>query len=149
MADTNLAQTEANALLAMEKHRANEAESDFPMRRESMSLPLHALDKHEQFFLDLSRGRIDLHKVKMQNRARQVIVLARLDLGGAPHRNPDDQEVAAPHLHLYREGYGDKWAFPLPPRNFQNPRDHWITYLDFLRFCNITQPPHVRRTLIP
>ncbi len=132
----------------MEKHRANEAVCDFPMCGEAVSLPLHLPDKHEQFMLDLSCGRIDLRKIKMQNRARQVIVLARLDFGGAPHRNPDDQEIAAPHLHLHREGYGDKCAIPLPTQKFRNPVDLWTTYQDFLRFCNITQPPDVRRTLL-
>lgn len=78
-------------------------------------MPLQSLDKREHFLLDLSRGRIDLQKVKMQNRGRQVVVLVRLYLEGALHRNPDDTEVPAPHLHVYREGYGDKWAVPGPP----------------------------------
>lgn len=108
MADINLTQEEAEILLAMEKHRVNEEHSDFPMRGQSLTVPLQSADKREQFLLDLSRGRIDLLKVKMQNRARQVVVLARIDLSGAPHRNPDDQEIAGPHLHMYREGFGDK-----------------------------------------
>jgi hypothetical protein len=37
-----------------------------------------------------------------------MVVLVRLDLGGAPHRNPFDEEIGVPHLHLYREGFGDK-----------------------------------------
>jgi hypothetical protein len=143
MAEINLTQEEANVLIAMEKHRANEDHSDFPMRGQSLTLPLQSTDKREQFLLDLSRGRIDLVKVKMQNRGRQVVVLVRLDLGGAPHRNPDDEEIGVPHLHLYREGFGDKWAVPLPREAFRNPADVWITFEDFLRFCNITQPPHV------
>jgi hypothetical protein len=65
--------------------------------------------------LDLARGQIKLTKATYQNRARQAIVLMRLDLDGPPHRNPDDQEIPCPHLHFYREGYGDKWAIPPPP----------------------------------
>jgi uncharacterized protein DUF6978 len=67
------------------------------MRGQLLTLPLQSIDKREQFLLDLSRGRIDLVKVKMQNRGRHVVVLVRLE--------------------------------------------------DFLRFCNITQPPHVERGL--
>jgi hypothetical protein len=93
MAEINLTQEEANILIAMEKHRANEDRSDFPMRGQSLTLPLLSADGREQFLLDLSRARIDLQKVKMQNRGRQVLVLVRLDLGGAPHRNPDDEEI--------------------------------------------------------
>jgi hypothetical protein len=147
MAEINLTQEEANTLIAMEKHRANEERSDFPMRGQSLTLLLHSADKREQFLLDLSRARIDLQKVKMQNRGRQVVVLVRLDLGGAPHRNPDDSEIGAPHLHLFREGFGDKWAVPLPAESFRNPANVWITFEDFLRFCNITRPPHVERGL--
>src|SRR5437667_12077454 len=128
MAEINLTQEEANILIAMEKRRANEDRSDFPMRGQSLTLPLLSADKREQFLLDLSCARIDLQKVKMQNRGRQVVVLVRLDLGGAPHRNPDDEEIAAPHLHLYREGFGDKWAMPLPVGLFRNPADVWITF---------------------
>lgn len=147
MADINLTQAEADALIAIEKHRATEDRSDFPMGGQSLVLPLQSSDKREQFLLDLSRGRIDLLKVKMQNRGRQVVVLVRLDLGGAPHRNPDDEEIPTPHLHVYREGFGDKWAVPVPVDRFRVTGDVWATLEDFLRFCNITQPPHIERGL--
>lgn len=147
MADMNLTQAEADALIAMEKHRINEDRGDFPMGGQSLVLPLQSADKREQFLLDLSRGRIDLLKVKMQNRGRQMVVLVRLDLGGAPHRNPDDEEIPAPHLHVYREGYGDKWAIPVPADRFTATTDHWTTLDEFMRFCNITQPPHIERGL--
>lgn len=147
MAEINLTQAEADALIAMEKHRANEERSYFPMGGQSVILPLQSADRREQFLLDLSRGRIDLLKVKMQNRGRQVVVLVRLDLGGAPHRNPDDEEIASPHLHVYREGYGDKWAVPVPADRFRNVADLWTTLEDFQRFCNITQPPLIERGL--
>lgn len=147
MADINLTQPEADALIAIEKHRANEEHSDFPMGGQSLVLPLQSPDKREQFLLDMSRGRIDLLKVKMQNRGRQVVVLVRLDLGGAPHRNPDGKEISVPHLHLYREGFGDKWAMPVPADRFTATGDVWQTLEEFMRFCNITQPPHIDRGL--
>jgi hypothetical protein len=147
MAEINLTQAEAEALIAMEKHRVNEEHSDFPMGGQSVVLPLQSVDRREQFLLDLSRGHIDLAKVKMQNRGRQVVVLVRLDLGGAPHRNPDDEDILPPHLHVYREGFGDKWATAVPADRFRDTGDVWITFEDFLRFCNITQPPFVERGL--
>jgi hypothetical protein len=147
MADLNLTQAEADALIAMEKHRVNSDGSDFPMGGQSLALPLQSPDKREHFLLDLSRGRIDLLKVTMQNRARQVVVLVRLDLGGAPHRNPDDEEMPAPHLHVYREGYGDKWAIPVPADRFTATSDLWRTLEEFMRYCNITQSPRIERGL--
>jgi hypothetical protein len=147
MADMNLTQAEADVLIAMEKHRVNEDRNDFPLGGQSLVLPLQSVDRREHFLLDLSRGRIDLAKVKMQNRGRQVVVLVRLDLGGAPHRNPDGEEVPVPHLHIYREGFGDKWAVAVPTDRFTATRDVWRTLEEFLRFCNVTRPPYIERAL--
>jgi hypothetical protein len=147
MADFDLTQAEADTLIGMEKCRVNEDRNDFPVGGQSLSLPLQSNNKREQFLLDISCGRIDLLKVKMQNRGRQVIVLVRLDLGSAPHRNPDGKEIPAPHLHVYREGYGEKWAIPVPNNLFRATNDVWATLEDFFRFCNITQPPHIERGL--
>ena len=147
MADLNLTQAEADALIAMEKHRVNENHHNFPMAGDSLMLSLQSSDKREQFSLDISRGQIDLVRGKYQNRARQVVVLVRLDFGGRPHRNPDDQEVPCPHLHVYREGFGDKWATPAPVDWFSRISDLHGTLEDFMRFCNITLPPHIDRGL--
>lgn len=147
MADINLTQKEADALIKMEKHRLDDCSYDFPMRGAGLSVPLQSPDKREQFLLDIGRGRIELLKGTYQNRARQVVVLVRLDFGGPPHRNPDDTEVPTPHLHIYREGFGDKWAEPAPSDKFPDTTDLWRTLEDFMRFCNITQPPRIERRL--
>ena len=148
MTEVDLTQAEADSLLAMPKVRENEAIHLFPVGGSGLIVPLVAADRNENFLLDVSRGRINLLKVKYQTRARQVVVLARIDLNGAPHRNPDDSEVSCPHLHVYRHGYGDKWALPAPTANFPNTGDLWLTLLDFMQFCNITKPPHFERGLL-
>lgn len=147
MTDANLTQAEADALLAMEKHRADDAYWTYPDLGGLIMVPLVSSDRREPFLLDVRRARIALAKGTYQNRGRQVMILARLDFGGAPHRNPDGEEVGSPHLHLYREGYGDKWAYPVPPDRFSNLDDPWLTLEDFMRFCNIAEPPFIRRGL--
>ena len=144
--EINLSQAEANQLLAMEKHSATEEVFDYPYHGGSIQVPLQSPDKREQFILDVSRSQLNLSKGTYQNRSRNIIILARLDFGGQPHRNPDDSEVASPHLHLYREGFGDRWAFPIPP-DFGHPGDPWDTLLDFMKYCNITMPPVINRGL--
>jgi len=138
-----LNQAEADDLIAMEKHRVDEDPSRFPMRGESMSLDIKSFDEQEKFKLDLNRGRISLRKVTMQTRGRTTIVLVRLDLEGAPHRNPDGEEIKTPHLHRYREGYGDKWAIPVPQEHFSDASNLNVTLGDFMRYCNIVRPPHI------
>lgn len=141
MQEINLPQEEADALIAMEKHRADDQQYAFPLVGGEVIIPLVSPNRRESFLLDVRRGRIDLFKGTYQNRARQVVLLVRLDFGGQPHRNPDDIEVASPHLHLYREGYGDKWAEPVPHEIFTNLTDFRQTLEEFMQYCHITQKP--------
>jgi hypothetical protein len=145
MADIDLTQEEADALIAMPKNRANDDIVFYPARGKSVTIPLTSEDKRENFLLDIRRGRIDLLKATYQNRARQTVVLVRLDLGGAPHRNPDGEEIACPHLHVYREGYGAKWAKSIPLDGFSNVEDLWEMLQGFMGYCNITKPPNIQK----
>jgi hypothetical protein len=147
MADIDISQVEADALIAMEKHRIDDREWLFSAPGERLAIPLTSIDKREQFMLDVSRGQIKLTKATFQNRARQAIILMRLDLNGPPHRNPDGVEVPCPHLHLYREGYGDKWAIPAEPARYSNTSDLFSTLEVFMGECNITNRPNIQKGL--
>ena len=133
--------------MALEKHRIDSTPWDYPARGGRLKLPLVSKDQRENFFLEISRSRINIAKGTYQNRGRQVVVLARLDFGGAPHRNPDGKEIGSPHLHLYREGFGDRLAVSVPRHQFASLRDPWQTLIDFMQFCNVVQAPVIRRGL--
>lgn len=147
MPEINLTQAEADALLAMEKHRVDDSRWNFPDLGESIHIPLISANGRENFHLDISRGKINLFKGTYQNRSRQIVILARIDFGGQPHRNPDDVEIPSPHIHVYKEGYGDKWAIPLPYDIFFNIDDRWQLLKDFMQFCNIMEAPKIERGL--
>src|ERR1700689_824029 len=147
MADLDITQAEPAALIAMEKPRADDKDCLFPEPGGRVAIALTSLDKRENFMLDITRAQIKLTKATYQNRARQAIVLMRLDLDGPPHRNPDDREIPCPHLHVYREGYGDKWAAPAPVNRYSNVQDLFATLDAFMQHCNITQPPQIDRRL--
>lgn len=149
MPEINLTQSEADALINMEKVRIDDQSCDYPSLGGRITIPLTSRNKRENFLLDLSRGKIDLLKGTYQNRALQMVVLIRLDFGGQPHRNPDGQEIPSPHLHVYREGYGDKWAAPIPAEYFMNIQNLWQTLQDFMKYCNIVEPPNIQRGLFP
>ena len=144
---SKLTQAEADALVAMNKRRVDEKKYDYPFAGGRITVPLVSIDDRESFLLDLRRARIDLAKGTYQNRARQTVVLVRLDFGGPPHRNPDGQKIGTPHLHVYRKGYGDRWANPVPSDRFANLDDPWQTLEDFMRFCNVVEPPVILRGL--
>ena len=110
-------------------------------------IPLTSTDKREAFVLTLTRVQIKLTKASYQNLARKSIILMRLDLDGAPHRNPDGEEIPCPHLHIYREGFGDKWATPAPVARYRNTQDLYSTLWEFLDHCNVTQSPQIEKGL--
>ena len=147
MSESELTQAEADELIAMEKHRTDDKEWDFIVVGGSVSIPLVSADRQQNFLLDMSRGRVDLLRGKYQNRGHQIVILVRLDFGGRPHENPDGEVLPCPHLHLYREGFGDKWAIRVPPDRFGDTSDLWGTLQDFMVYCNITRPPTIRRGL--
>ena len=141
MAEIDITQQEADALIAMEKHCDDNAQVNFPLPGERVAIALSSPDKREKFLLDVTRAQIRLTKATYQNRARQAVVLMRLDVDGPPHRNPDGEEVPCPHLHIYREGHGAKWAFALPVERYAEPGDLFSTLMAFMQHCNITSPP--------
>ena len=142
-----MTQAEADRLISIEKHAADTEERPYPAPGGKLTAPLVSSDGADQFLLDITRGQISL-KVSHQTRYRKTTVLVRLDLGGATHRNPDDSEISTPHIHLYREGYDDKWAFPLPDHVFADLADLFQTAQDFMAYCHITQPPRIRPRLL-
>jgi hypothetical protein len=131
----------------MEKRCAEEGDWMFPPRGERLSIPLTSMDAREKFVLDVTRAQIKLTKATFQTRARAAIVLLRLDIAGPPHRNPDGQEIPCPHLHVYREGFGDKWAVPAPVERYPNTSDLFLTCDDFMSHCNITKRPNIQKGL--
>jgi hypothetical protein len=148
MAEIDLSQAEADALLAMEKHRVDETVWDFPQIGQRIAIPLVSPDRRESFFVDVSRASIKLSKATFQQRARQSVVLLRLDIHGAPHRNPDGIEIPCPHLHIYRAGYGDKWAIAAPRELLGDHDSPHEIFVSFMQRCHVTQPPIVQGGLL-
>ena len=107
---------------------------------------LDSSDPAEKFILDIWRGTISL-KARFQTRARKTVVLVRLDLNGAPHTNPDGEIIKCPHIHVFREGYDDKWAYPVDVKKFSDTSEYSIAFSDFCSYCNISTP-NFERTLL-
>ena len=147
MAELEIAQAEADALIAMEKRCVDKVVWSFPSPGDRLSVPLTSVDKRENFMLDVTRGQIKLTKASYQNRARQAIILMRLDVNGPPHRNPDGAEIPCPHLHIYREGFGDKWAIPPPVDHCTNTLDVFSTLVAFMVHFNVADPPKFQEVL--
>jgi hypothetical protein len=156
-----LTQSEADSLISLEKKRTTRDIFNFPQSGEFLTIPIVSLDEREAFLIDINRkGRIRLTKCTYQERYRGMVILVRLDINGSPHPNPEvsnvplsyllhynGQTVQCPHLHLYVEGFMDRWAIAAPPDKFPNTRDLNATLDDFFHYCNIIEPPIIQRGL--
>jgi len=112
-------------------------------------------DRREEFILTIERGRKKTARLKYQTRARKVIVLARLDLNGRPHRNPDGQPyrpgewLSNSHLHLYKEGFEDRVAYHLNevPNFSFTFSDDMGALEQFLNLCAVDPIPPIQTSI--
>lgn len=131
-----LTQSEADALIAMVKHFVSSTPISIPPGADDTHELIGANPK-ERFLFDIWRGTLRLTKLRYQTRGQKIVVLVRLDIDGAPHTNPDGAKLPGTHLHIYREGYKDKWAFPIDPTRFPNLKNVEQSLDDFCAYCNI------------
>jgi hypothetical protein len=143
----DLTQSEADFLVAMPKKASSSKVQLFPQSGGKLIIELQSVDNTEQFILDITRSRIKVGGITYQNRAREIVILRRLDIEGPLHRNPDDEIVPCPHLHIYKEGYGAKWAYPPPPQLFSDLSDRAKVLQDFLAAINIVEVPQFQMGL--
>src|SRR3990167_3574888 len=99
MSQDLLTQDEFNSLLAMEKLAAENVTYKYPDLGGTVSVPLESLSREERFSVDIGRSYIKVSKVSYHKRVRASIGMIRVDLNGAPHRNPNGVEVPCPHIH--------------------------------------------------
>jgi hypothetical protein len=143
MENVMLTQQEAEKLIAMKKVFSDDGaiilNDSF-----NQTIPLISENRQEHFLLDLKQGRIDLKKLKYQNRYDEIIQLVRFESKGV-HENPDGEIIKGAHIHIYKEGYGDKFAFPA--KDFENSNEVLETLTKFCEFCNIDSKRFVFQSL--
>ena len=147
-----LTQVEADRMLAVRKVARNKERRIYPGLGNKLVVPLQSHDGQEIFMLDITPGRKIRTKVSWQTRTQTGDVLARLDFG-VEHSNPDDSVAGSPHLHLYREGERDKWAYSIKPGStdfcgiaapaLDAGHKVWFDY--FLAICNIKNENILKR----
>lgn len=68
-----ISQQEADSLFLMEKIKTDNEEFAVPLLGKKISVVLSSKDNKEKFLLDVSSGRLNIARYKMQNRARETI----------------------------------------------------------------------------
>ncbi|WP_218837877.1 DUF6978 family protein [Candidatus Methanoperedens nitratireducens] len=149
-----LTQDEANILIGLPKVKKYDDIYAFPSPGDTLMVPVISQNGLENFLIDINRGRIQITKCTYQERHQERTILLRLDIDGPPHHNPyvetlplpdlepyNGRIIPCPHVHLYVEGFMDKWAIPAPTDKFPNTIDLFKTIEDFLDYCNVIDKP--------
>lgn len=155
-----LTQSEADALFVMSKKPKSGNSLAFPHAGGKLLAEFVSLDNREIFLFNITRASIAVSKCTYQKRARQVEILRRLDLYGSPHPNPavetvpfdflapyNGLEIPCPHVHVYVEGFADRWAVPAPTGLLNANNDLYAIMESFLRYCNVQEMPNIERGL--
>lgn len=122
----SLTQAEADRLIDVEKRFLVERPVVLPAPGKWWYGDLISVDRREEFRLGIFRGRLGhaRYTAILISHSQSNAVLVRLDVGVlGVHPNPDGTRVAGSHLHLYREGYDDKFAYPIVGYPFSDPDD--------------------------
>ena len=111
-----------------------------PMDDEKVSYTLHALDSSETFLLNIERKRIfEIRRSKLNTSFSKEPIL-RVEVDGRPHINPDGERIGRNHIHIYKQGYGLSWAYPLETFSdelFKDATNFNILFSDFCKYSNI------------
>jgi hypothetical protein len=138
-----ITQTEYNFLMIQEKEFENLIEplslGPAPLQ---WSKKIIATSTKELFLFDFYRGSFELSKYTFNKRYRQTIILLRYDNGGR-HTNPDGVLFEGPHVHFYREGYNDKFAFPVSEIGVAVVDSLETVLRKILDFCNVKRFPTI------
>lgn len=156
-----ITQQDADFFFGMEKFLEEDKEYQFPCSGEKLIIPFTSADKRENFLFDIYRGSIKITKAVYQNRVRKAYILRRLDFDGAPHPNPEvenvslpilepynGKEIPSPHIHLYVEGFGERWAVPAELFLDLNGKDIYEIMIAFFKYCNVKKIPLIKKTLL-
>lgn len=113
-----LTQKEADDLIQMVKWiEQNELPVIIPLPGKINEYSALCALRKNKFTISLRRGSVASSKVTFQGRTSNNQVLLRIDICGQnkKHMNPDGSIIAGSHIHIYKEGYGERYAEPFNP----------------------------------
>lgn len=107
---------------------------------------INAIKTKDTFILDFYRGRFELSKYTYNKRYRQTIILLRYDAEGR-HTNPDGVTFDGSHVHIYKEEFDDKFAYPVTDIGIDETDGMEAVLKKFLTYCNVKSIPSIQTTM--
>lgn len=140
---TVLKQEEADTLRMIEKYLINPQSVKLPPAQETTIYDIYYMKddkRYDNMNLSTYRGRKNPHKVSYRILYDKCVMLVRIDSQDATyHINPDGKTKILPyqpHIHIYKEGYGDKYAYLLPDE-FSKTDDIVTLFMEFLSYSHV------------
>ncbi len=129
-------QETADYLLNLEKKFKNTTKIDIWAPWDKWTEEIISKDEKELFLLDYNHKKIEFKNYTINNRYRTTIILFRIDIGWR-HINPDWKILNESHVHLYKEWFWDKWAYPISKFNISKDDDITEVFSKVLDFLHI------------
>lgn len=141
-ADKVITQEEFKILHQMKKYLEVDTNGiEWPKKGKNLVVPCFSTDNKEEFDITINRGRIEIRKINYQELYNaDKTILFRIDNMGPPHMNPDGIIIECPHIHIHKEGYGTKWAYPLSDVmevECENPTELFKAFLEYINIVDI------------
>ncbi len=135
----HLTESEAEAMLNELKYALIDL-LNLPGKGDSVSFDVKANDSANIYTIGIFRGSVNSRKMNYNARIKlNNTTLLELHINaGNRHMNPDGELVTGNHWHIYREGYGHSYAFPVPDISDHDFVDVTIRFLE--RFHVVERP---------
>lgn len=143
-----LTQQEFDALHSLKKYLdIPDNEIIWPTKGTKLTLKCYSIDDKEQFEITITTSKIKVTKATFQQLYSDKTILFRIDMDGPRHLNPNGEFIECPHIHIYKEGAHDKWAYPLQNFISIENQDLQGIFLAFLTYINIIKLPTIKAQL--
>lgn len=118
--------------------RTKENTIPFPQPGKHLKIEVEDENRNENFIIDVNRKGASLKITKCTFQTRHLIPIIRIDIDGPPHPNPDGTIIPCPHIHLYKEGYNLRIAYPLEKEMIADTNNLLEILIRFLEYNSIS-----------
>lgn len=133
---SELTQAEFDHLMRLEKEFEDKTTIFLGPAPLQWSRKIKSITSNDTFSLDFYRGTFKIQKYTYNHRYKQTLVIFRFDSYGT-HTNPDGVQLTGFHVHIYKEGFGDKFAYPASEFGIEET-DSMVTILHkVLLYCKV------------
>jgi hypothetical protein len=107
-----------------------------PSNGDKLKLHLKNSLNQDNFELNISTHSIRIEKTNYHLQENRILPLLRLEVFATPHKNPNGEKISENHLHIYKEGFEDRWAYPVD-HILKHSRDRIIIFQSLLDTINL------------